>query len=354
MADKKISALTAATTPLAGTEVLPIVQSGTTVKVSAADITAGRAVSASSITLGTALAVSSGGTGVTSSTGSVAVVLSTSPTLVTPTLGAASATSVANGLGAVGTPSYTFTGDTNTGMWSPAADTIAFSEGGTEAMRIDSSGNVGIGTSSPDANAKLDVAGTVRSGTSGSDPGTGAAFYFVGSGSFQTVIGGAAFAVNTGANNARTERMRIDSSGAVGIGTSSPGAKLDVSSSGLNIVASRSATGFAAFQRFAPSGQPVYDFYNVNGVEAARITVTDANIMTFSTGSTAAERMRITNAGNVGIGTSSFGTSAATVIGIANGTAPTTSPASMGQLYVEAGALKYRGSSGTVTTIANA
>jgi hypothetical protein len=59
-------------------------------------------------------------------------------------------------------------------------------------------------------------------------------------------------------------------------------------------------------------------------------------------------------AGNVGIGTPSFGTSAATVIAIANGTAPTTSPTGVGQLYVEGGALKYRGSSGTVTTIANA
>lgn len=44
MADKKISALTAASTPLAGTEVLPIVQSGATVKVSVADLTNGRAV----------------------------------------------------------------------------------------------------------------------------------------------------------------------------------------------------------------------------------------------------------------------------------------------------------------------
>jgi hypothetical protein len=45
MADKKISALTGATTPLAGTEVLPIVQGGSTVKVSIANVTAGRAVS---------------------------------------------------------------------------------------------------------------------------------------------------------------------------------------------------------------------------------------------------------------------------------------------------------------------
>jgi hypothetical protein len=58
--------------------------------------------------------------------------------------------------------------------------------------------------------------------------------------------------------------------------------------------------------------------------------------------------------GNVGVGVSTFGTSAAKVLGLANATAPSTSPAGMGQLYVEAGALKYRGSSGTVTTIANA
>ena len=45
MADTKISALTSATTPLAGTEVLPIVQSSTTVKVSVANLTEGRAVS---------------------------------------------------------------------------------------------------------------------------------------------------------------------------------------------------------------------------------------------------------------------------------------------------------------------
>jgi hypothetical protein len=51
MADKKISALTAASTPLAGTEVLPIVQSGATVKVAVSDLTAGRAVSALSLTL---------------------------------------------------------------------------------------------------------------------------------------------------------------------------------------------------------------------------------------------------------------------------------------------------------------
>lgn len=49
MADKKISALTGATTPLAGSEVLPIVQGGSTVKVSVNNLTAGKAVSANSL-----------------------------------------------------------------------------------------------------------------------------------------------------------------------------------------------------------------------------------------------------------------------------------------------------------------
>ena len=53
MADKKISALTSASTPLAGTEVLPIVQSGATVKVAVSDLTAGRAISATAVTAST-------------------------------------------------------------------------------------------------------------------------------------------------------------------------------------------------------------------------------------------------------------------------------------------------------------
>jgi len=66
MADLKISALTSATTPLAGTEVLPIVQSGATVKVAISNVTAGRAVSALSYasSAGATFATSSGQLGV--------------------------------------------------------------------------------------------------------------------------------------------------------------------------------------------------------------------------------------------------------------------------------------------------
>jgi len=65
--------------------------------------------------------------------------------------------------GTVSAPSITTDGDTNTGIFFPAADTIAFTEGGVEAMRITSAGNVGIGTGSP--GSKLTVDGTVRSTT---------------------------------------------------------------------------------------------------------------------------------------------------------------------------------------------
>ena len=65
MADKKISALDAATTPLAGTEVLPIVQSNATKKVSVANLTDGRALSATSLTLTTGdLVIGTSGKGI--------------------------------------------------------------------------------------------------------------------------------------------------------------------------------------------------------------------------------------------------------------------------------------------------
>jgi len=64
--------------------------------------------------------------------------------------------------GAVGTPAITTTGDLNTGIFFPAADTIAFAEGGAEAMRIDSAGAVFINATSASsfsAGARLSVLG---------------------------------------------------------------------------------------------------------------------------------------------------------------------------------------------------
>lgn len=59
--------------------------------------------------------------------------------------------------GSTNTPSISPSGDSNTGIFFPSPDTIAFSEGGTEVIRLDSSTNVGIGTINPIA--KLDIVG---------------------------------------------------------------------------------------------------------------------------------------------------------------------------------------------------
>jgi hypothetical protein len=54
--------------------------------------------------------------------------------------------------GSAGAPAITTTGDTNTGIFFPAADTVAIAEGGVEALRVDSSGRLLIGASTARAN----------------------------------------------------------------------------------------------------------------------------------------------------------------------------------------------------------
>jgi hypothetical protein len=83
------------------------------------------------------------------------------------TLSATGVTTVQAGTAAL--PAITTSGDTNTGIFFPAADTIAFSEGGAEAMRIDSSGNLLVNTTTAQTGAKVSVtggiSGTITSGT---------------------------------------------------------------------------------------------------------------------------------------------------------------------------------------------
>jgi hypothetical protein len=114
--------------------------------------------------------------------------------------------------GTAATPAIRGT-DTNTGIFFPAADTIAFSEGGTESMRIDGSGNLGIGTTTPAAKLVID------GGTSTDQMriGNGSNYYSIGRESATTGFLNF-YGSQTGANGyvfggINGERMRIDSSG---------------------------------------------------------------------------------------------------------------------------------------------
>lgn len=133
----------------------------------------------------------------------------------------------------------------------------------------------------------------------------------------------------------------------VGIG-GSPTGPLDVNHATLSYLKLRIATVAKAY--FG-----VGDGSSLIATAAAGDTVIRAEQQfVVATGGSGTERWRTDGTGNLLLGMTAAGSSAAKVLGLGNATAPTTSPAGGGQLYVEAGALKFRGSSGTITTIAPA
>jgi hypothetical protein len=135
------------------------------------------------------------------------------------------------GDGSAGAPSVTNFGDLNTGMFFPAADTIAFSEGGTEAMRINSLGNVGIGTSFP--SYRLDVAGDARikhpsDTTFFNVESDTAQFTIITSDSQYAVITPGGTGLGIGITYGSGVTVFENSSGNMGVGTTSPSSKLQV------------------------------------------------------------------------------------------------------------------------------
>ena len=221
--------------------------------------------------------------------------------------------------GSVTAPGMSFASDGNTGVYNPAADTMGFVLGGTERVRVDSSGRLLLGhtatvAGSTGVTGNLQLMGTAT---------TSAANF----GRFSADNGGTAFNV---------VKSRGATAGTHGI----------VSADDFLFALFAEGSDGTAFRR-AASITMLVDGAPGSGDMPGRIvfgTTPDGS-------ATVAERMRIDNAGNIGVNGTSFG-GGAKVLFIANaGTVPTSNPSGGGVLYVEGGNLRYRGSSGTITTL---
>jgi hypothetical protein len=181
-------------------------------------------------------------------------------------------------------------GDSNTKIRFPAADTITAETGGSERVRVDSSGNVGIATTSGGGKLAILSNSSTYEGLELQTPsGDGSGEFHIGVHQSGATSGRTIVFKRGGADGMDTESMRIDSSGNVGIGTASPDGKLSVTG---NIVCN--------------SGN-----IRCNGSFSSDVDLTltaDANnnagnsiIFKEST----SEKMRITSLGNVLVGASS-------------------------------------------------
>jgi len=206
----------------------------------------------------------------------------------------------------------------------------------TASVTFDDSGNVGIGTSSPASTLEIanndktngatlsitntynsggynagDVVGTINfrtDDTSTTQPIRGQIKLFDDAASASTYSYANAMSFSTGYFDTLNERMRIDSSGNVGIGTSSPNAPLSVSKAGAQIVG----------EFINPTAQQTARIYATCGTQTGQIQqkgnthASDPNTLSLVTTSgdisltpSGVDRLRVTAAGNVGIGTSS-------------------------------------------------
>ena len=247
--------------------------------------------------------------------------------------------------GSASTPALTTAGDTNTGMFFPAADTIAFAEGGVEAMRLDASGNMGLGVT-PSAWASGSKA--IEIGTKGSaiwnlnqsnvsftcNAYYDTAYKYGGTGlasAYQQAVGVHYWytAPSGTAGNAITftQAMTLDASGRLGVGTTTPAQKLHIDSGSAAYIAKFDSTAAnGGYISLSSSGtEKGYVGLGSNLVSGASINdlaFSSAGATVFTTGGTGTERARIDSSGNLLVGTTSV-PSGGQKMNIAGGITPT-------------------------------
>ena len=194
----------------------------------------------------------------------------------------------------------TYTSDTNISSYLIIGTTPAGSFAPAERMRIDSSGNVGIGTSNPTIRLDVRSATGVMFNVLETTSGDSRRIRFSNAGTVNTIESTAAVGSTQLAFTVDgTERMRIDSSGNVGIGTSSPAYKLEVIGS-INVSADSSyriGSGTDRFIQYRTGNSDI--LYSFDSGDFYRQDIGNSNHSWF-TGN--AERMRIHASGGVSIG----------------------------------------------------
>jgi len=182
---------------------------------------------------------------------------------------------------------FTHPASLSLGVW--GSDDIRFftTTGASERMRLDNSGNLGIGTTSPSVQLHISKAGSNAARVTNSSVGAFAELGRDGTGGYVESSG--AYPLQFYTNS--SERMRISSSGLVGIGTNSPSNQLHVLSSG----------GTNTY--FQSSGASVYlKFGNSLATDGfIGYESTGGNQMTFYTANT--EKMRLSSTGGLSVGT---------------------------------------------------
>jgi hypothetical protein len=198
-------------------------------------------------------------------------------------------------------PGLTPVGDPDTGLWAPAADTLALSVKGGEALRIDDQKRVGIGTSSPNYELHINASDStnfIQLTNSGTGTGASDGFLIYNNGVNATVSNQEAGYLSL--ETSGQARLHILSDGKVGIGTSTPGDY----TSGADFVVASSAGNGAMTLAGANAGSPTIMFKRVSSPGTTRGYIQYDNTsewMRFATNGS--EALRIDSSQRVGIGT---------------------------------------------------